>query len=684
MQSASNVTATDAAPALSAPSRTRIFFLAGLLVFCFCCALFRVCDVDVGYHIRTGEHILSGNGIPAVNTFSYTVPNEPWYLQQWMPATIYTLAHRMGGLPALTIFKALLATLLMFLVYLNARDAAGKNSLWPLWVVTVAVLALRVRFFERPDLFTSALFALVLWLDWRHGNYRRWQWIFLPLLMALWANTHAGWVYGLVLLGTLNAVEWIEFAFPKLRGEPGEESRPPFKTLLVRPLSILLSLIAAVASVQVINPNGWKILTVPFTQFLSTFWQSVILEYRPPTWANSKLLFVWLAAVVVLQFITWRSLRLRFLLPSAVFAYFAFSSQRSLSAFIIASAPHVAFMLTKLPRIELPSTEKLSRALLPIAWAALLTFVVVPNRTYQFGVGLFHGFYPTEVFSVMRTNMAPQNVFNDMRFGGPMLWSLYPKFKPFIDGRGDAYTEEFWKREYLPVLRGDRWEEVFAKYQVTAALLANQGPTKIPALVPPLAHRLFAHPDWALVAYDDDTMLFLKRIEANQALIARGEFKELWPGDWNLGKITATNLQQVAGEATRAFDLYPGLYARATAARCAMVAGDYKGAADMLGEFIGKQEVSPAFWRDYAFCLVQAGDDAARTERVLKRMIRENTARGYAYYLQHFIALNKSDADSAKRLLAKAIEAEPENNDYRRALAQLQTNAAALNGGRSS
>jgi hypothetical protein len=677
VQGDSNATISAAPmPAFAGPGANRLL-VAGLLVFCFLCALFRVCDVDVGYHIRTGEHILAGHGVPGVNTFSYTVPDEPWYAQQWMPATIYTLAYRVGGLTGLTVFKALLATLLMWLVWLNARNAAGKNSFWPLAVATLAVLVLRVRFFERPDLFTSTLLALVLLLDTRHGTNRRWQFIFLPLLMALWANTHAGWVYGFVLLNSLVAVEWVEFAWPKLRGT-GE--RPAFKTLFVRPIGIALSIIAAVASVQLINPNGWRILTVPITQFLSKFWQSVILEYFPPTWATSKLLFVWLALVVVLQLITWRSVRTRFLIPTAAFAYFAMSSQRSLSAFIIASAPHMAFMLSRLPRVELPAVTRWSKPLLPIGWAALIALVVLPNRTFQFGTGLFHGYYPAEVFAFMRTNVPSQHVFNDMRFGGPMLWTLYPQFKPFIDGRGDAYSEEFWQKEYLPVLSaGANWRDVFAKYDVTAALLASQRDEKFP----PLAEKLFADPEWALVAYDDDTLLFLKRTGANERAIVGHEFKSLWPGNWDFGRITASNLTAFASEAARAYEFYPSAYAQAAAARCAMVAADYKGAAQLFGEFLEHRQASAPFWRDYAFSLFQAGD-LARAEAVFARMIRENHAAGYACYLQHFVALRKNDFAAAKSALAKAIEIEPDNQDYRRAMNRLEPGAAAMNNSRSS
>jgi hypothetical protein len=670
--------ARDADLSVSVPKLQRL--VLGLLIFCFLCAFFHVSDVDVGYHIRTGEHIMAGHGVPAQNTFSHTVPNEPWLAQQWMPATIYSWIHRVGGVAALTTFKALLATALMSLIWLSAQNAAGKNSLWPLWLATVAVLILRVRFYERPDLFTSTLFALTVLLDQRFGTNRRWQWIFLPLLMALWANTHAGYVYGFVLLSAWAGAEWLEFFFTRLR--VNTSATRPLQSLLVRPVGIALSVISAVVSIQLVNPNGWKVLTVPFTQFLSKFWQSVIVEYFPPTWTHSKLLYIWAAALVVLQIITWRQTRLRYLLTTATFGYFAFSSQRSLSAFIIVSVPHAAHMLANLLRPNftfMARLARLPRILLPVSWAALVALVIVPDRTYEFGVGLYHPYYPTEIFQFVEREVTPQKLFNDMRFGGPMLWKLYPRFKPYIDGRGDAYSEEFWKTEYLPAVQGeDKWQELFQKYEVTGALLSIETPTKVSRL----AKRLFEHPDWALVAYNDETLLFLKRTEANRPLIQSHSFAHLWPGNWNFGDINTTNLATMAPEAARAWDLYPGLYAHAVAARCAMASGDFASASEMFRFLVKQSDASEGFWKDYAYCLYTSKQHA-QAERVLADMIHKGLAVGFAYYLKHFIALENRQPEEAKALLAKALASEPDNTAYRQAWLRFQASPTADSGRRS-
>src|SRR5688572_7637144 len=67
--------------------------VAGLFVFVFLSAFFHVSDVDIGYHIRTGAHILEHRHIPTTNTFSYTTPGEEWLIQQWWPGIFYNRVY---------------------------------------------------------------------------------------------------------------------------------------------------------------------------------------------------------------------------------------------------------------------------------------------------------------------------------------------------------------------------------------------------------------------------------------------------------------------------------------------------------------------------------------------------------------------------------------------------------------
>jgi hypothetical protein len=648
--------------------------LAGLLVFFFLGGFFHVSDVDVGYHMRTGAYVLAGHGIPSENTFSYTTPNQTWLLQQWAPATIYYLVYAWGGLTALIAFKAFLGAAIMFLVWCSARSLTSKESLWPFWVVTVGLLIARVRFFERPDLFTALLFALTSYLDLRFGRDRRWQWGALPLIMALWANTHAGVIYGFVLLIVCAASEWVdllwEWYWKKTDRGPvlGLFKREVLKSLMIRPISVIISFASAVVALELINPNGFRVMLVPITQFTSKFWQSVILEYHPPSWEGSKLFYLSLVGLVVLQVITWRKLRIRLLLLTLVFGYLACSSQRSILVYTIIAAPHAAYLLNQLPRLQAVIPWRFQTVLLPATWLLLSFLVILRDRTFLPGVGLYPPYYPMEIYRFIEREVPPQNIFNEMRYGGSMLWWLYPRFKPFIDGRGDAYTEEFWQNEYLPVLRVEpAWREIFQKYQVHGVLL----PIHSRQAISKFAQALFSDPQWALVAYNDDTLLFLERTESNREIISQNEFRLVWPGDWAFSAVTTQTLEPASKEAKRAFARSPNsIFALTGLTRVSMIAGDYARAAELLSILTRERGAGENYWRDYGYSLFRLKrlDEA---DKVFSHMIKNRLLPGFAYYMKHYVSLEHQNPAQAETYLAKALEIEPANASYQAARTNL-------------
>jgi len=642
-------------------SRTLRLLWFAFALFAFTCAFFHVSDADVGYHIRTGEHILATGRIPDRNTFSFAIPDHPWTLQQWWPATMYSIVWSQGGLGALITFKALLAAAIMLVVLAAARREANPGSLWPFWVLTVAVLVARVRFFERPDLITALLFALLLLMDARKERERGWQWLGVPLLIAFWANTHAGYIYGFVLLCCWSAAEWLEWVWRGRRGRP----RIEFRELFIRPAGIVLAVAASVVATQVINPSGARVLWVPIEQFLDPFWRSVILEYHPPKWESAKLFYLSVAALAVLQLVSWQRVKLRFVVPTLVFGYLACATQRSMLVFVLAAAPHAAFLLDRLATVRGDFLRWAQQALLAPAWLAL-ALVATADRTHPFGVGLHPAFYPMSVYRFMDAEVSPQRVFNEMRFGGSMLWWLWPKFPPFIDGRGDAYPTEFWRREYHPILYAETgWQELLRKHDARAVLL----PIVKPREVPTMAKALRADPGWALVAFNDHALLFLERTATNRAVISKHEFRLLWPGDWNFANITPDTAATAKAEAERARGFEPdSLLAQTALARAALVGGDFETAAKRLAVLTRRPGSGENYWRDYGYALFRLGrlDEA---ERAFAHMTQRGLAPGFAWFMRHHLALQRRDVPEADRCLTRALEAEPQNTEFKAARA---------------
>ena len=630
--------------------------------------------MDVGYHLRTADHILSGNGIPAVNTFSFTVPDEPWWLQQWLGTLVIHRFYAWGGLAGLIVFKALLGMALMLLVWGTGRQLAGPASWWPFWTATLGLLLARVRFFERPDLLSGALFALLILLDRRMGLDRRWQWIGLPAMFAVWANIHSGVIYGLaylcvnagadllIWLGTgLGRAARPVAGWERPTGRPSDRGWP-----LTRTVAIGLAVLGACATVQAVNPNGCKVLTVPITQFLSPFWRSVILEYFPPTWANAPFFFVCLTGLAILLLANWKRREWPLILTTLCFGFLACRTQRSVLFFVIAAAPHAARLLEQVIPSEAWWQRQWQAGALVAAWVGLTFLVLVPDRTFLFGVGLYPPYYPEPLLSFIEKEVPPQHLFNEMQFGGPMLWRLYPRFRPYVDGRGDAYSEKFWKEEYLPVLSAKPgWQETLQRHDVHGAFLSINKTGQVSSL----ARALFASPDWALVAYSDDALLFLERTQTNRAVIAGNEFKVIWPGDWTFAALESEETSsRAADEIGRALKRAPeSLFLRTAQARLDLKKGRFGEAAELLGALLRERGGNSLYWRDYGFALYRAGR-LAEAEQVFNRMIRAKMLPGYAFYLRHFIALERRDLASARNDLQKAVESEPGNALYKAAM----------------
>jgi hypothetical protein len=540
------------------------------------------------------------------------------------------------------------------------------------------VLLARIRFFERPDLLSALYCGTVLLLDLRYDRDRRWQWLGLPLLVTLWANTHSGVIYGVALLVAWSAGEWVAWLWQRF-GQPAfklaTETRgdPRERELWVRPVGILLSVLAALLTVQFINPNGAKVLYVPISQFGSDFWQSIIKEYQPPSWSGYKLFFLTLAGMGLLQALTWREVQPKLLIASAGMGYLACSSQRSILFFVIVAMPHAAYMLDKLAPLVNAQLRRLQFLLLPATWTALVMLVFVPDKTFVFGSGFYRPYYPLEIYKFLENQVPSQNLFNDMRYGGSMQWWLYPKFKPFIDGRGDAYSVEFWKTEYLPVLGVQpEWEEILTKYDVQGVLLPIPNDRQITRL----AGTLHEHSDWSLVAFNDHTLLFLRRSATNEPVIARNEFKLIWPGDWSFAALnnpeTRTN---AANEARRALELSPEcLFALTANARACFTQEQFAQAAVSLHDIISRHDVGENYWRDYGFALFRVGE-LKEADRVFASMIRKKMLPGFASFMRHHIALQEGRSAEARKLLDEALKLEPANQQFLDALKRLDASA---------
>src|SRR5229473_29086 len=184
----------------ASPMRGPLPLWVGVLIY----ALFLVAgnklliDPDTMWQITVGQWISDHRAVPATDIYSFTMHGQPWISTQWLAQVLYAKAYAISGWsgPVVLAATAIAATFGLFARFLSRRLSESTTL-----VFIAAALALTVpHLLARPHVL--ALPVMVAWVGGliaaadRRGAPSFW---WLPL-MALWANLHGGFVFGLVLI----------------------------------------------------------------------------------------------------------------------------------------------------------------------------------------------------------------------------------------------------------------------------------------------------------------------------------------------------------------------------------------------------------------------------------------------------------------------------------------------------
>ena len=464
-------------------------------------------DGDTGWHIRTGDYILTERRFPAADLFSFSRAGEAWFDWEWGSDVIFSLAHRAAGLKGVALLAAVLiaatsAALYQYLLW------QGTNVLVGVVAMLVVGLASAVHWLARPHLFTYLLFLIAVWLleaDRRRPT--RWAWA-LPPLGALWANLHGGFVALLGALGLYACGAALEAA----TGRPGDW-RAPRRTL---------ALAAATTLATLLNPYTYRLHGHIWQYLRSDFIRERVEEFQSPRFRGESMLSfeILLLAGLLLVAGLWRRREYAAALLVVALAHAALGSVRHVLLYVLAAAPVVARELSR--RLE-AGPGRWAAALRSLAadyaphrqqqgprWRVPLwgpAAVVVAGFLLDSGPAGWRIEFPRERFPQAALEHAEEfivgkPVFTSDQWGDYLIYRYFPRLRVFIDGRSDFYGPAI-GRQYLEAQQAQyRWEEIFRQYGFETALLPAEWP---------LATVLKAHPGWELLYDDGRALLFTKR-----------------------------------------------------------------------------------------------------------------------------------------------------------------------------
>lgn len=496
--------------------------LAALTVFI---CMQRYADYDLWWHMKLGEFFLSHFAFPSVDTFSYPAAGQPQFTGEWLADSLIYLIYTHGGYLGLNLFKAAMLLTAFFLLYLRMRDLAaerGVNLAAAILTLLLVLFSFRFHLFARPYLFSLPMLAGFLYLLGDPQRYGSRRLFVLPLLMLVWINLSVGAIFGLIVVFAALAADLFH--------------QRSWRLLPVAALTALAALI---------NPEGLRYFAYVFT-WATDPGNTATGENQPLSidllWGSGFWYTIWFQILVgasAIGFLWHRGWKNLFTLGLFVFFLFeAFRHIRLVDLFALVAAPYLYLLLVsvgdglgrltparlsaQLPRLAAWKTPILHGAL-TIFIVSLIPIAVLNSRVYTFGVGLKASAFPEEAIRFLDRNRIDGRMFNNYGFGGYLIWRGGGR-KVFIDGRYPRiYTPQQFD-EYKQMLESaEAWAAGESKYGFDYAILEYDVQTqKFP-------QHLLANPHWAIVYWDNQSVVLVKRLPKWEGLIAANEYRVARP-----------------------------------------------------------------------------------------------------------------------------------------------------------
>ena len=385
-----------------------------LLVFaglCFAAPLFN--DGDTSWHLATGQWIIAHRSIPHTDPFSFTFRGHAWTAHEWLIDVTMAAAFAVRGWAALALlFSFAIAAVLAIVARELSRWLAPRHAIAALavlaWVLSPFMLA-------RPHVVTWPLLGLWTVALLRAREEGRAPHLAWALLIVLWANLHASFLFALLLAGG--------FGLEALLMEKGRRR----ETILSWGLFGAACLAAAL-----LTPHGVQAFLYPL-QVSGMKALPLIGEWRATTMPDDWPFILFSAAVLGLLALRWRTVGPARSLLLLVLAALAFAHSRHQPLFAIVA---VLMLARPLASQEVPGALPRKAAYLLAGLALLISFL-------RLAVPLERGdspTYPASALAKLPSHVRNAPVFNDYSFGGPLILN---GIAPFIDGRSDMYGDAF-------------------------------------------------------------------------------------------------------------------------------------------------------------------------------------------------------------------------------------------------
>jgi hypothetical protein len=398
-------------------------------------------DGDTGWHLGAGKWIIAHGVVPTTDPFSHTMLGKAWTAHEWLAEVLMVGADRLAGWGGLAALFALSAATTFWLL---AREAFRHlPARWAVAAVGTSAGLLFPFALARPHMLAWTLLAAWTVILLRAREQHRAPPLAAALLMVVWANLHASYIFGFGLAGL--------FALESLIENPRD------RALLGRWAAFGLAALAAAAFVTPFGPSDFL---YPF-QVSGMKALAVIGEWRRSTVPADNLFYLCLTGLAVLIAKRWRAVPpLRLLLLVG------------LSAMAILHARHqmlfaIVGLLVVLPMLNPDTAPRPHLPRVKWFWPAVALLIAIRLAVpYQFRE---HSSYPLTLLAKVPVEIRKEPVYNEYSQGGPLVML---GIRPYIDGRADMYGDDFTFRSRA-INRGDmvKFRQDVARYGIRWAVV---------------------------------------------------------------------------------------------------------------------------------------------------------------------------------------------------------------------
>lgn len=459
--------------------KLNILFWSVFLILLYCLFQRPIETGDVWWHLSAGRWILDHAAVPQTNVFPFdpTDAQQPWILTQWLGSTLLYMVYQWGGLSGLIQFRALLC-LTMILIFLHY--SRQKIPAHYLIVLTVLLFyGLSTRLLVRPALFNFIFTQILLILLFNYRQSGNPKILYpLPCIGVLWGNIHLGsFIYGLpiitVFLGAF-VVEWLVIKTSSI------ESRRRVRHLTAIACLYLASFLVNPYALQgFLHP--FKILFLPdYIHFYQTL--GFISEQQSP-WVYlsnaSGIPFYFLTMFSLWAIYVHKSNRILYILLFVLASFIFMCGSRGSAFFTIVTV----YIITEFLAFRAIQNAKLEVA--PISGlfqnTLALTVIILLGLRYSESIkrgnlAVYPKNNPVSAVQFLNEHNIQGPMFNVDSHGGYILWTSYPRLKPFVDGRQLNQNYFF---SFIQILHNPEayWPAAHAQHQFKIVLLEQHNPT---------------------------------------------------------------------------------------------------------------------------------------------------------------------------------------------------------------